>query len=600
MLNRGCGMARFSGSLLAFLAGVLTFCAGAAWASPLPMTLPVQGVLRTLAGGPVADGTYPLTISLYDQAVGGNKIWSQTLPGVTVLGGLFAVDVGGDTLDPLPIALTGSNAPLWFGIRVGSDNELPRTAIGWVPRAMWANVAGSANSLNCSGCITGAQIGNGAITSDQVAFNYAASISTGGPATSALTASSADVAASAATAGSADVAKDLSCTSCVALAELATDVKAAFLPITGGTLTGELFAPKATVTGTLTVEKILDLTGAIVLGGKFGPGQADLCNVANAGAFTWENGRFSICDGSILHKLSFCTDQCQDASKIACGAAIPDMCGDTASGCAGKGTLCNTAGQQCTATGCQAIPSSCLAIAATKAGTPDAAYLIDPDGIGGEAPFLAWCDLNTDTSTDGSKGGWTLVMKVDGSKDTFLYDSAYWTNRVAYNPGAYPFDTNELKSSAFWTLRFTSIRLLMSSGGNLVAPGQEIEVDGPSLFDIFASGAYRPTYLGRANWKALLPNTALQNNCNLEGFNVRPQSNEASKSVYPRVRLGVIANDTADCIQVDSFIGVGEQGTGCFAKATQKAAGNGCDQGCGGCDNGVGANPVGFAYIYVR
>jgi hypothetical protein len=32
--------------------------------------------------------------------------------------------------------------------------------------------------------------------------------------------------------------------------------------------------------------------------------------------------------------------------------------------------------------------------------------------------------------------GWETVMKVDGSKTDFNYDSAYWTNDVGYNDGA--------------------------------------------------------------------------------------------------------------------------------------------------------------------
>ncbi len=590
---------------LVFLAGLCCVAASSAWAGTLAGTLPVQGVLRTSAGGAVADGTYTLKVSLYDQATGGAPIWKDTFGAVAVVGGLFAFELGGDSgSQPLPSVLTSTATPLWFGISIGADPELPRTAIGWVPRAFWANVAGVAQAVGCTGCIGAEQIANGSIGADKVGFNYAASAGPGGAATSALTASTADTAVSAQTAASADVAKDLQCSGCVGLSDLSNDVKGAFVATTGdSTITGNV-----TENGLLTVNGVFALGGSFIIGGIYG--DIGLCNAANAGKLGWgvNSARFQICDGTALRNLAECRDQCQDASKVTCGAAIPDICGDTKSGCTGTGTLCTTAGQQCADTGtglkCQAIPTSCLAIAGTKAGQPDATYFIDPDGVGGEAPISAWCDLNTTSATStptAAVGGWTLVMKIDGTKDTFLYDNPLWTNKVALNPGAFAFnDTGEFKSSAFWTLPFTSIRILMSTaavGGQLTAPGQELQISGGSLYELFASGVYRPTYLGRAGWKALMPSTSLLANCNLEGVNARAQDNQGSSNVRPRVRLGILTNNETDCASVDSWIGVGEQGFGCQNQAIQHAAGNSCAV-CG-CD-GNNASLTAFTYIYVR
>lgn len=606
-------MARLRRSRLAFLAclGATCLAVSGAFASPLPGTLPVQGVLRTTAGGPVADGGYTLTVRLYDQVDAASPIWKQVVSSVAVSGGLFTFDIGADPLLPLPPALTASGASLWFGIQVGNDNELPRTAIGWIPRAFWANVAASAQALSCSGCISAEQIAGGTITADKIAFNFAASASAGGPATSALTASkadsattaasaltagSADTAASAATAGSADVAKDLSCTSCVALAELATDAKAAFLSITGGTLTGALTAPTATVTGTLTVGKILDLTGAIVLGGSFGPGGA--CDAAHNGAFTWDTSahRFSLCDGASYRKLAFCSEQCQDASKIACGAAIPDICGDTTSGCAGKGTLCATAGQQCLSNTCQAIPASCAGVLAANSSAATGMYSIDPDGPGGNPAFSAYCDMDNDGK------GWTLVMKINGGNSTFNYESPYWSNIATLNPASGAFDQNaEHKSAAYGTLPFSAVRVTFYTGSYATVAFPQ---GGSSLLALFGSDTYTATNFGRSAWQGMTVNGSLLANCNREGFNVRPYSNPGSPgAVYTdafnigvlHAKFGILTNNEADCKTPDAVIGFGISGVACSSNTTT-AAGNFAFCGASPFDQ----TKTAWAYVFVR
>ncbi|XP_078351911.1 putative skeletal organic matrix protein 5 isoform X2 [Oculina patagonica] len=46
-----------------------------------------------------------------------------------------------------------------------------------------------------------------------------------------------------------------------------------------------------------------------------------------------------------------------------------------------------------------------------------------------------------------SGGGWTLVMKIDGAKTTFHYNSKLWSNKVDFNlpGGKIGFDTQETK-----------------------------------------------------------------------------------------------------------------------------------------------------------
>ncbi len=593
-------MAKFRRLALLFLATL-----AGAWAVPalafVPTgALPLQGVLRTTAGGAVADGTYALTVKLYDQLNAASPLWQDTF-NTQVQGGLFAFTIGDNpAAKALPPELTTTGAPLWVGISVGSDGELPRSAIGWVPRAFWANVASIANGVSCTGCLGGDQIAGGAISADKIGFNYAGSASAGGPATSALTASSADVAASALTAASADTAKDLNCSGCVSLSNLGSDAKAAFVTTTGAsTITGDL-----TVTGDLMVVKILDLTSAIILGGRFGPGNT--CTAATSGAFSWDATahRFSLCDGTSYRKLPFCSEQCQDPSKVTCGAAIPDICGDTTSGCTGTGTYCPGAGAQCLGGTCSVQYTSCQALKTAVGNPPTGPYQIDPDGPGGNAPFMAYCDM---TNND---GGWTLVMKINGGAQTFNYDSSQWTTATPYQQDTgYNWDqTTELKSAAYGTLPFSAMRVTMWLNANSVQT-VAFPQGAPSLLQLFGQGAYQPTYFGRSAWQGLIQGGSLLPNCNREGFNVRPYSNPSSAGqVYNdafntgvlRVRFGILTNQENDCITPDAVIGVGIAGVACGPLPqglSNTSAGN--MAACGSTPNNPSNEPA-WAYVFVR
>ncbi|CAH3140828.1 unnamed protein product [Pocillopora meandrina] len=97
-------------------------------------------------------------------------------------------------------------------------------------------------------------------------------------------------------------------------------------------------------------------------------------------------------------------------------------------------------------------------------------------------------------------GVWTTVMKIDGSKSTFHYDSVYWGNTDAYNPpgGATAFDTLETKIPTYWNTPFTKICLGMKTARhiNFVIINKEAN----SLYSLIADGSYRSTSLGRDAW----------------------------------------------------------------------------------------------------
>ncbi|XP_078351737.1 uncharacterized protein LOC144636404 isoform X2 [Oculina patagonica] len=172
-------------------------------------------------------------------------------------------------------------------------------------------------------------------------------------------------------------------------------------------------------------------------------------------------------------------------------------------------------------------------------------------------------------------GGWTPVMKIDGNKRTFHYDSHLWSDRNAYNHegGKTGFDTQETKLPSYWTTPFSKICLGMkiSQQLNFIVINKQAN----SLYSLIADGQYRATSLGRNTWKTLIGSQAsLQTNCNKEGFNA-VGSNSASKA-----RIGFIGNNQNDCATCDSRIGFGTGGlhddsNTCGNEASRSSSDNG-------------------------
>ncbi|XP_022786251.1 uncharacterized skeletal organic matrix protein 5-like [Stylophora pistillata] len=162
-----------------------------------------------------------------------------------------------------------------------------------------------------------------------------------------------------------------------------------------------------------------------------------------------------------------------------------------------------------------------------------------------------YCHL-TSLGTCGD-GGWTLVMKVNGSKSTFHYDSEIWSNRKGFNvsAGMTGLDEQETKLPTYWNTSFTKICLSMKNGEqvNFIM----INKTADSLHSLIADGEYRNTSIGRDAWKSLLGSDgSLQLNCNREGFNAHTPF-----SGHPKARIGILGNEQNDCNSCDSRIGFG-------------------------------------------
>lgn len=103
-----------------------------------PRTIGYQGVLKNADGTVVPDGDYSLTFSIYDQAGGGEALWTSTLILAANQGLVDAVLGGQDTL------LLPFDAPYWLGITVdGGDEMSPRVELTSTPYAFRALVADS-------------------------------------------------------------------------------------------------------------------------------------------------------------------------------------------------------------------------------------------------------------------------------------------------------------------------------------------------------------------------------------------------------------------------------------------------------------------------
>lgn len=347
--------------------------------------LPAQAVLRSAAGGPVADGTYIVFARLFDEEKAALPVWEEVLTNVQVQQGFFTVLLGNQPGKAIPGALLTSGKPLWFEVQVGSDPALSRVVLHDVPRAFFAH---NAAGLSCSGCVVEAALATGSVTAAKVAFAYAGSDQKGGPATFALDANHAKAADSAKTADkavsaeealtavSAQTAAKLQCTGCVTAAMLADDVKKAYLPIAGGALSGGLATG-----GDVAVGGKLDVKGKATLQG----GTDHQWQPATQFRFQVANAPPAPCDAK-LHGGVY-LDGKTNVLRICNGVDWVTV-------------------KALVALGTQASPaSSCKAVKDADPTAKSGKVWLDVDGSGPALAIEAWCDL----VTDGGGYGWVKI-----------------------------------------------------------------------------------------------------------------------------------------------------------------------------------------------
>jgi hypothetical protein len=102
-------------------------------------TVSYQGTLRNADGSPVADGSYPMTFSIYDAITGGTQRWTENHPAVPTNSGLFAVQLGETTALGVLFSSYGS---LWLEIQANVSGSMetysPRVSLSSMPYAKQA------------------------------------------------------------------------------------------------------------------------------------------------------------------------------------------------------------------------------------------------------------------------------------------------------------------------------------------------------------------------------------------------------------------------------------------------------------------------------
>src|SRR5262245_60695691 len=98
-----------------------------------PRLISYQGLLSDASGAPITDGSHLLRLTLYDAALGGNALWSET-HNATTERGVFSILLGSSTSIPTSLAF---DRPYWLGLSLDGGAEMtPRTALASAPYAL--------------------------------------------------------------------------------------------------------------------------------------------------------------------------------------------------------------------------------------------------------------------------------------------------------------------------------------------------------------------------------------------------------------------------------------------------------------------------------
>lgn len=278
-------------------------------------------------------------------------------------------------------------------------------------------------------------------------------------------------------------------------------------------------------------------TGETCLGGGCANAQVDPATLPDV-----EPGREL--DGGVVHPDGGAS--LVDASDVDVG---PDAAGDAGS-----------------------LPRSCAAL---PSGSASGAYTIDPDGPGGTAPFLDWCE----TSADG--GGWTLIARADPATTNLAYSVTRWTETSPTSAiGTADLSVSDALLSSYWTLPVHELRIVMADPATPAAIRSLVTALVPATPTTLRA-AMEPSAgvtldATQSEWATLVgaaaPGTAT---CEENGVGV----GLPSTTPEVRVRIGYVWADTVDCTRPGFWAGIGADGTSCRPVASSAGGGRLCGTG---------------------
>jgi hypothetical protein len=273
----------------------------------------------------------------------------------------------------------------------------------------------------------------------------------------------------------------------------------------------------------------------------------------------------------------------------ACGTIMsPSVPGDGSDTMSGDGRAMPDAGM----TTPPPLPRSCKELLDGNPALDSGAFTL---GTATGASYPAYCDMTDDG------GGWTLVLKVDGTiaGSQFGYDNPLWTTTTTLGDDKLDTSHVEAKFRSFSEVAFSKIRIVMLEKHAVAMTTMTVNAAAGSFLSLMR-GPFVALSNTRAEWLHLMPDAVLQPDCNQGGIN------NFVADPYVRVRIGLIANMGMNCLAPDSFIGIGGGGGGddpCYKQASGTFVPPSVGSIGGGTCNGTATpapNRAGFAYVYVR
>ena len=113
-------------------------------------TIALQGILRDPNGTTVTDGSYSLTIKLYEDVTGGTPVFTEVIGSAAVQNGVFSIEIGATSASSSDLDQVPFNTTYYVGVTVESGTEMtPRTKLTVSPYSM--AMYGSSNIIPNTG-----------------------------------------------------------------------------------------------------------------------------------------------------------------------------------------------------------------------------------------------------------------------------------------------------------------------------------------------------------------------------------------------------------------------------------------------------------------